>query len=423
MNAAAGGLSRRRFLCHGTGWLWVSARTVGRGADAGGNSHPLASFDAAMADFMAARRIPGGALAVVRDRQIVYAKGYGWANVETREAVRPQTLFRIASVSKPITAVTVMGLVGSGRLELDTRVFDCLDLKPVLAAGAAPDPRLRRITVRHLLQHTAGWDRTQSGDPMFQSREIAQAVDAPTPATPDAIIRYMLGRSLDFDPGTRHAYSNFGYCVLGRLIEKLTGRSYEHVVREDVFARAGIHRMWLGRSRETRTDEAHYYTTDGATGRSVFADETVPEPYGTFCLESMDAHGGWVASALDLARFAAALEDPQRSLRLGPETVEALYAPPPPPVSREPDGRLADAYYGCGWMVRPAGRGGRPNYWHNGSLPGTASLLVRRGDGLSWVVLFNQRSSDRSIPDSAIDPALHRAADAVREWPAPVGGG
>jgi N-acyl-D-amino-acid deacylase len=151
----------------------------------------------------------------------------------------------------------------------------------------------------------------------------------------------------------------------------------------------------------------------------VFADDEqqVPAPYGTFCLEAMDAHGGWLASAVDLARFCAALDDPQHSPLLQAETIRQLYAPPLAPASRRPDGTLADAYYGCGWMVRPVKRGGRANYWHSGSLPGTSSLLVRRWDGLSWVALFNQRSNDKKLPDGAIDGALHRAADAVKAWP------
>ena len=153
---------------------------------------------------------------------------------------------------------------------------------------------------------------------------------------------------------------------------------------------------------------------------SVFGDgpEKVPLPFGGFCLEAMDAHGGWVASAVDLARFAAALDDPKQSPVLKPETLAQMYALPAPPVSRREDGSRADHWYGCGWSVRPVGTSGRANYWHGGSLPGTFTLLVRRSDGLSWAVLFNQRSSDRQLPDSAIDGALHRAADAVKAWPA-----
>ena len=131
----------------------------------------------------------------------------------------------------------------------------------------------------------------------------------------------------------------------------------------------------------------------------------------------MDAHGGWIASAVDLARFAAALHDAEHSPLLNPQTIQTMHLPPEPPVSRNDDGSLKDHYYGCGWLVRPVGKDGRANYWHTGSLPGTYTLLVRRHDGVSWVILFNQRSDDKKLPDSEIDAALHRAANAVTEWP------
>ncbi len=143
----------------------------------------------------------------------------------------------------------------------------------------------------------------------------------------------------------------------------------------------------------------------------------VPWPYGGFCLESMDAHGGWIASAVDLARFAAALHDAEHSPLLNPKTIQTMYRPPDPPVSRNDDGSLKDHYYGCGWLVRPVGKDAKANYWHTGSLPGTYTLLVRRHDGVSWAILFNQRSDDKKLPDSEIDPALHRAANAVTDWP------
>ena len=385
-----------------------------RGADAS----PFAPFDHEMEAFMRARDIPGGALAVVKQGRLAYARGYGWADREERRPVLPETLFRIASLSKPITAVAVLKLVEQGRLEWDTKPFALLDLKPL--EGQSPDPRLSQITLRQLLQHTAGWDRGQSGDPMFRSRQIARAAKTSPPAQPEAIIRYMLGRPLDFDPGTRYAYSNFGYCVLGRVIEKVTGQPYATWVREAVLTPAGIPGPRLGQSRSSQAGEAHYYTQANSSGPSVFDDlpARVPDPYGTFNLEAMDAHGGWLASARDLARFAAALDGPRPSPLLKPETLARMYAPPPAPVSRRTDGRLADSYYACGWSVRPVGPTGRANYWHTGSLPGTFTLLVRRWDGLSWVALFNQRAAGQQPSDNALDPALHRAADAVREWPA-----
>jgi N-acyl-D-amino-acid deacylase len=120
---------------------------------------------------------------------------------------------------------------------------------------------------------------------------------------------------------------------------------------------------------------------------------------------------------LDLSRFVAALDTPGSRGLLKPEILRMLYEPPNPPVSRKPDGSLADSFYSCGWDVRPIGSPGKANYWHLGSLPGTFSLLVRRFDRISWTALFNQRSEDPTLPDNSLDAALYRAADAVDDWP------
>jgi CubicO group peptidase (beta-lactamase class C family) len=381
---------------------------------------PLAqAFDGEMEQFMAARKIPGGALAVVKDGRLVYSRGYGHADRENKEPVKPESLFRIASISKPFTAVAVLKLVELKKLDLDAPIVGLLGIKRMLLAGKEPDERMGRVTVRHCLHHTGGWDRQASGDPMFRSKEIALAMDVPAPAMPEAVISYMLGRPLDFDPGTRFVYSNFGYCLLGRLIEKASGLKYDQFVRREVLEPLRISKMRLGASLagERVDGEVKYYTPTEQQVPSVLARHPgkVPLAYGGFCLEAMDSHGGWLASAVDLARFAAGLDAPDSLLRR--ETKRTLYEPPGPPVSRDKDGILAEHYYGCGWSVRTVGKSGKANYWHNGSLPGTFTLLVRRFDGLSWAALFNQRSEDSKLPDDAIDRALHRAADAVAEWP------
>jgi CubicO group peptidase (beta-lactamase class C family) len=379
-------------------------------------------FDREIEAFMAARGVPGGALAVVKDRRLVYARGYGWADREEKIPARPDSLFRIASISKPITGVAVLKLVEDGRLSLDEKVFPFLGIPPAVQSLVDPEPRLHSITVRQLLQHTGGWDRDKSFDPMFRSERIARANLTPPPASARDVIRYMLSRPLDFDPGTRYAYSNYGYCVLGRVIEKVTGQTYEKFVQEKILAPAGIKHMRIGATLDGKQapGEVRYYSGVRAEAENVFPGEPrqVPWPYGGFHLEAMDAHGGWLASAVDLARFAAALDDPARSPLLKRESFTTMYAPPPAPVSRRADGGLENSYYGCGWMVRPVGAEGRANCWHSGSLPGTNTLLVRLANGLSWAVLFNQRSEDKKLPDGDIDAALHRAAKAVREWPA-----
>jgi N-acyl-D-amino-acid deacylase len=412
--AETSAMHRRRFLAT-TSAAVATAPFVTRAAEA----PSLASFDQAMETFIEARKMPGGALAVVKDGRLVHARGYGWADKERQQRVEATSLYRIASISKPVTAVAVLKLVEQGKLKLDDRAFDFIALKPL--PGAKPDPRLRTITIRQCLQHTGGWDRDKSYDPMFRPKLIAEAAKEAAPASASAVIRYMLGQPLDFDPGTRYAYSNFGYCVLGRVIEKVTGKTYEAFVNEAVLAPSGIKTMRLGRSLESgrAPGEVRYYMPEGEQSESVFPGlpPRVPWPYGAFNLEAMDAHGAWLASAVDLARFAGAMQDAEKCPLLKPATWRELHAPPPATVARAEEGPSKGTYYCCGWLTRPiVGQPGKANYWHSGSLPGTYTMLVRRWDGLSWAALFNQRSKDRKL-DSELDPALHRAADAVKDWP------
>jgi CubicO group peptidase (beta-lactamase class C family) len=427
----------------------------------------LASYDRIIPALMRRWHVPGGAVAVVKDGRLILARGYGWADQESRQPVQPEALFRIASLTKPITAAAVLELVEGGRLRLDAPAFALLgDLArgggvagragiPGVGgiggvagvagvggiacvagmggvagqagvagighvagtAGVRSDPRLRQVTILDLLQHTGGWDPDQSFDPMFRSRDIARAQGVPAPAGADAIVRYMLDQPLQAAPGTRYAYSNFGYCVLGRVIEKATGRRYEDYVEANVLRPAGITRMRLGHTLpgERAPGEVRYYGYPGiGLARSVFpgGPPRVPWPYGGWYIEAMDSHGGWIASAVDLARFVCAVDGRgHRPQILRPRTIERMTARPAPPVAVG-----ADSWYGMGWQVRPAG--GDANWWHNGSLDGTSAIMVRANNGLTWVALFNSRPKNADQFGSELDGALWRAAGAVERWPA-----
>jgi N-acyl-D-amino-acid deacylase len=197
----------------------------------------------------------------------------------------------------------------------------------------------------------------------------------------------MLGQPLDFDPGSQYAYSNFGYCILGRVIEKASGMTYEAYINTHILDPLGIEDMRLGYSllSEQYPGEVRYYGTESSFTQSVFPEETdTPWPYGGFYLEAMDSHGGWVASAIDLVRFASALELESSVELLKPSSLERMIARPEIPLWQD-----ASNYYAFGWFVRPSGSGA--SLWHAGSLPGTTALLFRTSSGLIWAALFNSR--------------------------------
>src|SRR5262245_12494932 len=170
----------------------------------------LKSVDTAAATMAHRHGIPGAALAIAKDGKLVFARGYGWANLTTGDLVQPETLFGVASLSKTLTAVAVLKLVEQGKLSLDDRPFEILNhIRPY--PGAKVDRRLVQITVRQLLNHSGGWDHQKSGDPVNWTTQMHLKRGDRTPVAAGQLIAYTMGVPLDFDPGTDCKYSNFGY--------------------------------------------------------------------------------------------------------------------------------------------------------------------------------------------------------------------
>ena len=383
----------------------------------------LEPFDRLMTSFLEEHKVPGASLAVTRSGKLVYARGFGYSDVETKEPVQPAALFRIASVSKPVTGVAVMQLVERKKLKLDDKVLDRMKLTPFLPADAMPDPRWKQITVRHCLQHTGGWDREKSFDPVFQPGLVAKGLGIKPPTTPTQIVQYVMGQPLDFGPGERHAYSNLGYLVLGRIIEAVTGQSYELYVKKEVLAPLGIKRMRLGQAwiENRSSGEVRYYDTKKRKAPALYLPlfgQQVPIQYGGDNFEAFEAHGGWIASAVDLVKLATEFDNPAKCRILSAKSIEEMWARPDGKAGYELDGKPKDVFYGCGWSVRPVGKTGKLNTWHVGIIAGTGASLVRRWDGVNWAVLFNtDESTNGKYLVDLIDDGLHQAANNVKSWP------
>jgi N-acyl-D-amino-acid deacylase len=381
----------------------------------------MESYDQTITDFMRKHAIPGGAVAVLRDGRLIYARGFGYADVQNKTPVQPDALFRIASVSKPITAAAIMKLVEEGKLTLDDRVAPFIaHLTP--APGATVDPRWEQITIRHLLNHTGGWDRGKPNggfDPMDRPAIAAAAVNAPAPASAETIIRYMKGMPLDFNPGEKFAYSNFGYAILGRVIERLSGMPYEEYARARVLQPVGATRTRSGktRMRDALADEVKYYWPGepglGLTAPlvpSVFPGEgMVPFNYGAFHLEAMDASGAWVSSTVDLLRFLSGVDGRANRPDILSAGLVAEMTSSGPVVCAS-----GACHYGAGWFVRPTQ--GDATWWHGGTLPGTTGMLVRTYHNFSLVGLFNARSLTANL-EAELHAALWNALAGVTSFP------
>jgi CubicO group peptidase (beta-lactamase class C family) len=356
---------------------------------AGTSSCPsLNGVDQVMVRLMNKFKISAGELAVSKNGKIVYSKAFGFADKEHKIPTKTANLFRIASCSKPITAVAIMSLVEQGKLGLEDKALDILaDMKP--PAGEPFDERLQQITVRQLLEHNSGFSN-EDGDPQFSFLKIAaHKYNLPQPASAEAIVRYRFTRPLERAPLTKHEYSNFGYNVLGRIIEHKTGMNYENYVRKNILEPAGITDMVIGRVRAKDKLDAEVYYDDGEQGErnwSVYADELmrVAPSYGSgYTMESMDAHGGWLATAEDLVKFCAASDGSNPSCRLlKPATIEIMTDAP---QFINPGSKKGE-YYAKGWNVRS----NRSEWNHSGALTwGVASLVCHLSGGVQVACVFN----------------------------------
>ncbi|MDP4199449.1 MAG: serine hydrolase [Bacteroidota bacterium] len=376
-------------------------------------------YDSLIPHLMRQWNVPGGVVAVVKDGSLIFVHGYGTADSSLGLMPQPYSRMRVASLSKAITSMTILKLYEEGKLHLDDKVFSILNqFAPFDTTNV--DKRIYDITIRELLQHTGGWDRDLSGDPMFESLAIAEATNTTPPADKTTTIRYMMGQPLDHDPGTVYAYSNFGYMLLGRVIEKLTGQDYDVYVKQ-LLAQAGITRIVQGRTLpgDAQPDEVHYYDYPGhglATDVFTGVPNAVPWPYGGFYLEDHDANGGWISSAIDYLRFMTA--DDGRASRpdiLKLATIDTMVSRPFQPVAKPTD----QYYYGMGWGVTRLANGDA-NWSHTGSLPGTNTFDERDAqDGkYCWVAFFNSRPQNDNAFDSAVQATLWNAHRGVTSIPA-----
>ncbi|MFI6480258.1 serine hydrolase [Nonomuraea sp. NPDC050663] len=334
----------------------------------------FAAVDTVVNRHLTGSGVAGISLAVARRGRLVLAKGYGLARRDTGERVTPRHLMRVASVSKPITAVAVMRLVEAGRLTLDQRVFGQGALLGTRFGTKPYTANLRAITVRHLLQHTSGGWPNDGDDPMFKNPAMTHA----------QLITWTLdNQPQKHAPGARHLYSNFGYCLLGRIIETVSGMGYAEYVRRNVLAPSGITNMHLAGDTlaQRRSDEVIYYGTD---------------PY-SIPARRMDSHGGWLASPTDVLRFAVrvdgfgAVPDLLRS-----DTTRVMTTPP----------SVFDGY-ACGWAVNKA-----DTWWHTGRLTpnGTEAVLVRTAGEFCWMAVANGNRVD-------LDAMMWEVHRAVATWP------
>ncbi len=302
-----------------------------------------------------AQHIPGLSVAVVRNGQLVTARGYGLANVELDVPASAKTIYQSGSVGKQFAATAVMMLVEEGKISLDDRISQFLPDTP---------PAWRDITVRHLLSHTSGIP------------EYTDKVDLRKDYTEDQLYRFAAAAPLDFAPGEKWSYSNAGYALVGMIIRKVTGRFYGDVLHDRIFAPLGMETARVISEADIVPNRAAgYRLVDG-----VLKNQEWVAP-----MLNTTADGALYLTVLDMARWDAALYT-ERLLKRS--SLEVMWTP-----ARLNDGQPAGGYdegmtYGFGWALGT--QAGHRTIEHGGSWQGFKAHIARYvNDRLTVVVLAN----------------------------------
>ena len=362
-------------------------------------------IDLLVQTFLEKNNIMGASVAITHDEKLVYAKGFGIANNETGENVQPGHLFRLASVSKLITAAAIMKLYEQGKLSLTDTVFGENGILNDSRFLDFTDPRINQITIANLLNHTAGWSK-RHGDPVFNSLYIARKMKTGNPSDLDIIIQYTLKQNLSYNPGKKYSYSNFGYAILGRIIEEVTHMKYEDYIVLNILRPAGIYDMHIGRNlyQEKFPNEVKYYEPAGSAYCLAVdgSNKMVPKSYGGNDLNLLAAAGGWIASAPELAKLLTILD--------GFENVPDLLSKENILMMTNPEEAGTGLF---GW--RGADKHG--TWWRTGTLSGTTALVMRQENEVNWVILLNTSGYKRNRLHSRLSRTMFASVYRTKKWP------
>lgn len=320
-------------------------------------------------------RVPAMSVAISKDGRFVYDRAGGMADRQHLTQAQQDSLFRIADLSKPITAVTIFFLIENGKLNLTDKVFGPAGILSARYGKAPYRPYVADVTVDHLLTHTAGGWAADENDPMFHNNGWDQT---------KLITTTIENVQLTSQPGTQWIYSNFGYCLLGRVIEQVAGQPYDAYVQANILGPCGIISMQIGRNSERQR----------GANEVVYIGQYSEDPY-KINVNRMDSCDGWIASSTQLVQFLDHVAGaPNITSLLKPETIRVMTTPTP--ASPAGNGR-----YARGWMVSDNGTGA---WWHSGSLPGSTSFMIRTADGSCAAAVCNTRTE----PHQEMDMALYR---------------
>ena len=367
------------------------------------------SMERYIRNWMARYNIRGAQLAIMQHERLIYAKGFGWADQQDSVALEAGDILRIASASKLITAIGIMKLCEEGKITTQSPVFGPEGILNDSIFLGYKDKRVPKITVHHLLNHTSGFSR-RMGDPMFRSADLIRWTGSNRKLTEDEVIAFQLGLRLRDNPGGSAQYSNVGYLVLSRVIEKASGMTYEDYIRKHVLEPAGCYDMQIARNfrHEKHRREVTYYghapedLIESYDGSGLMRERE----YGGHNIEGLQGAGAWVCSAAELLRLVASIDGkPGVPDILSKESITKMTT------------TLRKGDFPYGW-ARMQAKGGVLT--RTGTMSGTSAYIKSHANGLSYVLITNTSSYRGASFTNRIGQTIDNALTRVKEWPTTV---
>jgi CubicO group peptidase (beta-lactamase class C family) len=331
---------------------------------------------------------PGAAVLVLQDGWAVFERGYGVANVRTRELIDSNTNFRLASVTKQFTAMAVMLLVHDGKLTYEAHLTNIFPDFPEYG---------RSITIRNLLNHTSGLQDYEDLMPQQAANVPANKVYQIN----DNEVLELLKRqeTTKFVPGSRWQYSNSGYVVLGLVVQKVAGMPFGQFLSDRIFVPLHMDHTILYEKGRNKVSHRAYGHSKSAAGWRVTDQSPTSATHGD---------GGVYSSLTDLAKWDQALRE---HTLLSESEMRPAITPVSVPGVEEPDGRSAE--YGFGWFLNPYE--GRARMWHYGETVGFRTAIERFvADKLTVIVLANRADLNANelalkVADMYLTPEARRS--------------